>query len=119
MIVHKYNLRRFTLFSAIAILLVRVPYAFAQIAGDGEFTKPTKSRELIDLIQSIAELIMYIALPFLAIAIIWAGYRIVAARGNDSELSAARAMLLWSIIGAIVVIAAPTLTEIITDIVTF
>lgn len=120
MTIHKPKVLHFTLLPALAILLVRVSSALAQApAGDGEFSPVTRSRELIELIIGIVDWIMFITLPFLAIAIIWAGFRIVSARGNEAELTAAKAMLLWSVVGSVIVIAAPTLARIIRDIFTF
>lgn len=110
----------FTLPTTLAILLMSTFTAFAQSpAGDGEFSPPTDSREIVNLIISVADWIMIIVLPFLALAIIWAGFKIVSARGNEASLSTAKATLLWSVVGAIIVIAAPTLARIIVDIFRF
>jgi hypothetical protein len=120
MAIHKYKYRYFTILPTLAILLVRVSSTLAQdLPGDGEFKPVTQSRELIDLIIGMVDWIMFITLPFLAIAITWAGFRIVSARGSEAELTAAKGMLLWSVIGSVIVIAAPTLARIIRDVFTF
>lgn len=57
-----------------------------------------------DLIQKLLEIVFIIGVPVVALAIIWAGFQFVWAQGDPTKLQKAREVLLWTIVGAALVL---------------
>ena len=53
-----------------------------------------------DFIAKVLEIIVKIGTPIVVIFIIYAGFLFVAARGNETKLKHAKETLLWTIVGA-------------------
>ncbi|PIR69562.1 MAG: hypothetical protein COU47_02295 [Candidatus Niyogibacteria bacterium CG10_big_fil_rev_8_21_14_0_10_46_36] len=58
------------------------------------------------LAASIFRAIVIIAIPLTVIFLIWAGILFVTARGNETQLAKAKKVFVWSVIGAMVIVAA-------------
>lgn len=65
---------------------------------------PTGPNSIPILIQKILEGVLKIGLPLIALAIIYCGFLFVSARGNSEKLSKAKESLLWTIIGAAILL---------------
>ncbi|MCA9352002.1 TrbC/VirB2 family protein [Patescibacteria group bacterium] len=63
------------------------------------------------LIQKILEIVITIGVPIVALAIIYAGFQFVAARGNPEKLKRAKETLLYVIIGAAILLGAYVIAE--------
>lgn len=63
------------------------------------------------LIREILDIIVLIGVPIVAIMIIVSGLRLVLAQGKPEELSKARQGLLWTIVGAAIVLGAYAISE--------
>ena len=68
---------------------------------------------LSDLIISILNALIIIAIPVIVIFIVYAGFLYVTAQGNADKVRTATRALTYAIIGAVLIIAAVTITEII------
>lgn len=64
-----------------------------------------------ELIREILDIIVLIGVPIVAIMIIVSGLRLVLAQGKPEELSKARQGLLWTIVGAAIVLGAYAISE--------
>jgi hypothetical protein len=89
---------------------------------DGEGTPPPSDnakrtylfnplREGLDTIPKIVsalvkDIVIPIALPALALAIIWTGFLFVMARGNETKLTEAKRALKWTVIGGLIILGA-------------
>jgi secreted trypsin-like serine protease/major membrane immunogen (membrane-anchored lipoprotein) len=89
---------------------------------DGEGTPPPSEnakrtylfnplREGLDSIPKIVsalvkDIVIPIALPALALAIIWTGFLFVMARGNETKLTEAKRALKWTVIGGLIILGA-------------
>ena len=80
--------------------------------AQGRFFNPITSTALEAIILGIADILYLIALPFLGIIIIWAGFRIASSKGNEEQLTQAKKFLYWSIVGSIIIIGAKAIAEI-------
>ena len=67
------------------------------LEGNGVNTLP-------DLIQKILEGALKIGIPIVALAVIYCGFLFVAARGNSEKLTKAKDALLYTIIGAAILL---------------
>ncbi len=70
-------------------------------------------KSIPDLIVKILKIVRTIAIPIVVLLIIWAGFKFVWARGNPTELTKAREALMWTLIGAAILLGATLLVEII------
>lgn len=59
------------------------------------------------------KIIIPIAIPFVALAIIYTGFLFVAARGNEDKLSKAKEALKWTIIGTAIVLGAYVIAQVV------
>ena len=51
----------------------------------------------------------------ITIFLVWAGFLFVSARGNEQQLSTAKTMLFWTIIGAILIVGAWVLAQVVVE----
>jgi len=71
----------------------------------GPISNPLGSIESISaLVTKILDIVVQIGLPAIALAIVYTGFLFVAARGNDTKLTQAKTTLLWTVIGAAVIL---------------
>lgn len=75
--------------------------------GEGVICNPLpKITSIPGLIQTILEGAIKIGLPIVALAIIYAGFLFVFARGNPEKLGTAKDTLLYTLIGAAILLGA-------------
>lgn len=85
----------------------------------GKIINPLKNINSIpDLIQTFLEGAIKIAIPVLALAIIYCGFLFVFARGKAEKLTNAKNALLYTIIGAAVLLGAWAIAQLIVNTVT-
>lgn len=118
-----------TLFISFFFLFALVPTAFAQIqsnAGNSgvqlqsnggntgqsvTLMNPLKSgTSLESFLTSILEFIIRIGSIAIILMLVFVGYKFVVAQGSDTKLSEAKNMLLWTIIGALVLLGAKAIS---------
>ena len=68
-----------------------------------------------DLIRKILEGVLKIGIPIVALAIIYCGFLFVFARGNSEKLGKAKEALLYTIIGAAILLGAYAIANIISS----
>lgn len=66
---------------------------------------------LEDLIVRILEIIVQIGIPVIALFIIYSGFLFVAAQGNPQKLKQAKNTLLYTLIGAAVILASTVIAK--------
>ncbi len=69
----------------------------------------------LDIIRSITDLAMNLLIGVGVLFLVLAGFMFLFARGDESKLSQARTMLLWSVIGIAVGALAPVFVGLATD----
>lgn len=74
-------------------------------------TQDTIQDFLLDMLQGIIKILI----PVIALAIIYAGFLFVTARGNPQELNKAKSALLYSVIGAAILLGAWALAQLISE----
>ncbi len=70
---------------------------------------------LPDLIQKILEGLLKIGMPIVALAIIYCGFLFVAARGNSEKLTKAKDALLYTLIGAAILLGSWAIAKLISN----
>jgi Type IV secretion system pilin len=77
----------------------------APACGPGKICNPIpKVGSLPDLIKTILEGVLKIGIPVIALAIIYSGFLFVFARGNPEKLTKAKDALLYTLIGAAILL---------------
>lgn len=69
------------------------------------------------LLVAILDILMILAVPIIVFFIIFAGFNYVTAQGNPEKIKTATRSLTYAIIGAVLILGAVALSEIITGIV--
>lgn len=72
-------------------------------------------QNLPDFIVKVIEIIMYVGVPLLVIAVIYAGFLYVKAQGNSEALKKAHQTLLYTVIGGFLLLGAFVISKAIGD----
>jgi len=76
---------------------------------------PISSDTLIELIKKILEGAIKIGMPVIVLAIIYSGFLFVSAQGNSEKLGEAKRALLYTLIGAAILLGSWGIAQLITD----
>lgn len=77
-------------------------------AGDG-FVNPLKAKSLQELLVQILNAVIFILFPIIVLMIVYTGFLFVAAQGNPTKLTEVRKALVWTVVGALVVLGSKAL----------
>ena len=101
-------------------ILIPVQYIFAEGEAETEAASTAVYLEnplsgninsLPELIKSLLNIVLIIGTPLVALAIIFAGFMLVAAQGNPEKLQKARQALLWAVVGGAVLLGSYVLAQ--------
>ena len=71
-----------------------------------KFDNPIKFNTLQDFLKAVLDVIIAIAFPVIVLAIIYTGFLFVSARGRPEALTTAKKSLVWTLIGAMILLGA-------------
>jgi len=74
---------------------------------------PIKANNLQELIERLMRLVYLVGVPILVCFLLWAGFKFIEARGNDSKLKIAKQNLLNVVIGAVLFLGAYTIAKVV------
>jgi hypothetical protein len=104
----KRSILQFTLF---LFLFLPPVLSLAQLDGtitpcniSGRICNPIKENDLNGLIKTILEGLIKIGIPVVALAIIYCGFLFVKARGNTEQINKAKDALMYTLIGAAILL---------------
>ena len=87
--------------------------------GGDTFLNPLGSINTIpDLIKRILGIVMQVGIPLIALMIMYAGFLYVTARGDPNKLTKAREALVYTLIGAAIILGAFVISNAITGTIT-
>lgn len=84
----------------------------------GKLHNPIPADSLEEFIATILKGVIKVGIPLVVIMIIYSGFLFVTALGNTEKLSKAKDALLWSVVGAAVLLGSWAIAELIVDTVT-
>jgi hypothetical protein len=105
----------FVLFIPILSLADTVNTPPADQAPSVTINNPIKVNTVNGFIRTILEGVIKIGIPIVALAIIYSGFLFVTARGNPESLKTAKSALLYSVIGAAILLGAWAIAQLISD----
>ncbi len=73
------------------------------------FVNPLGDIDLRTFLVKILNSLIYILFPIIVLMIVYTGFLFVSAQGNESKLTEARRSLLWTVVGALVVLGSVAL----------
>lgn len=76
------------------------------ITPGSHLCQPNAAPSIDIIFQSIANFLLLYGMPFVVIFMIIAGFMFVTARGNEEQLTKAKTMLWWTIVGTAIIIGA-------------
>ena len=114
----KENFTRLSLFFSLVLVPTFFIYADGGPCPTGKFCNPIASKTIQEFILKFLEGAIKIGIPIIALAIIYSGFLFVAASGNSEKLNKAKSALLYSAIGAAVLLGALAISKIIAETVT-
>lgn len=97
----------FTLFLPISTV-----FSQGQFTGpSGELKNPIKYDTIKDFLTAMLDALIIIAFPFIVLAVVYAGFLFVSARGNEEKLKTAKRVFVWVIVGSLIILGAKVLSE--------
>ena len=91
-------------FLPLAVLVVTYPaIMFAA------FDDPLSAGTLWDFLVAILNAVIYILFPIIVLMIVYTGFLFVSAQGNPTKLQDARRALIWTVVGALVILGSKAL----------
>ncbi|MFA5936896.1 MAG: hypothetical protein WC822_03390 [Candidatus Paceibacterota bacterium] len=108
---HKIALIAFTFFYPVLSL------ADSTIPVDSsvQIINPISSTSIIELIRKVLEGVIKIGMPIIVLAVIYCGFLFVQAQGKPAEIEKARSSLLYTLIGAAILIGSWAIAQLIAD----
>jgi len=88
---------------------------FLYVYADGTIINPIHANTVQEFIGNILTGVIRIGMPVVALAIIYSGFLFVSARGNTEKLTKAKSALLYTIIGAGILLGSWAIAQIISD----
>lgn len=95
--------------------------SFAQVVGgapidtQGKLVNPISQNSLNGLIKTFLEGVLKVGIPVVALAIIYCGFLFVSARGNTEKLTKAKDALLYTLIGAAILLGSWAIAQLVSD----
>ena len=88
-----------------------------QVNDPAALQNPLRVSTVNELLVAILNVLIVIAVPIVVIFIILAGFKYVTARGNQNDIQDAHRALTYAVIGAVLIIGALAIAEIISNLV--
>lgn len=74
--------------------------------GGGGFLNPIGFDSLRDFLLALLQVIITIAFPIIVLAVVYTGFLFVSARGSEEKLKTAKKALVWTLVGAMIILGA-------------
>lgn len=94
---------------AVLLTLFLSGFVYADEGGSpvsATLTNPLKFGTIDEFLTALLGILVQIMVPITTVMIIYSGFLFVKARGNPTELQAARSSFLWTVVGAAVLLGA-------------
>lgn len=119
----KFLIKNTLIFVLVSFILISPVLSLAQnVNTPATGTPPTTINNPIPKVTSVTSFIktilvglIKIGIPIVALAIIYSGFLFVMARGNPESLKTAKSALLYSVIGAAIVLGAWAIAQLISE----
>ena len=83
--------------------------------GGGALTNPLSSCTIQDLLGKVLDAVIAIGTVVVTIMLVYCGFLFVVAQGNEEKIRDARSALVWTVIGALVLLGAKVIEGVISN----
>lgn len=101
------------------VLLPLISFAQGSLSApciiSGQVCNPINADTINGFIKQVLEGVLTIGIPIVALAIIYSGFLFVSARGKPEELKKAKDALLYTLIGAAILLGSWAIAQLISD----
>lgn len=100
---------------AILLLVIATPQLTLadSMPVDLSGANPIAQQDIYGLISAVLDFVVKIGAAIVVFFMIYAGFLFVTAQGSDDKISKAKTTFFWTVIGALVLLGAATLSEIV------
>ncbi len=81
----------------------------------GKLCNPINAKSINEVIKKILEAVIKIGIPIIALAIVYSGFLFVSARGKPEKLKEAKSALLYTLIGAAILLGSWAIAQLISE----
>ena len=103
----------------LAVFILALPVlSFAQVTGDPPIVtidNPIGADTINELIKTILEGVIKIGIPIITLAIIYCGFLFVSAQGKPESIKKAKDALLYTLIGAAILLGSWAIAQLISE----
>jgi len=96
------NLKK-TISGAFAVAVLGVAAASAVLAQEVEIKNPLGDKGLEDIIQGVIDFIFGLALLICPIFIVWGGFQIATANGEDTKIKEGKQKITYALVGLVII----------------
>lgn len=75
----------------------------------GGITNPLKFDSISEFLNAILDVIILISVPIIILFIVYGGFKFISAQGNETKLSDAKRIIMYTLIGAVLILGAKVL----------
>lgn len=96
--------------------LITTSLAFMPVLADAAgITNPLDPQysTLPDFLNRLLDILIMLSIPIVVVAVIYAGFLFVTAGENATKLSNAKKILLWTLIGALIILGAKVIAAVV------
>jgi len=112
----KKNLHKIVSLGYISLLPVSMLYAAQDPSCPaGQICPPINETTINGFIKTLLEGVLKIGMPIVALAIIYCGFLFVQARGNSEKITKAKDALMYTLIGAAILLGSWAIAQLISD----
>jgi hypothetical protein len=120
MLVHRFNsdiYKKIWVWFILYIVLFRFESVYSAPVGcpADELCPPTVAQNIPELLEALVDILIKIGIPLAALAIIYAGFLFVTARGSEEQVKKAKKTFLYTIIGTAILLGAWVIISAISD----
>ena len=112
------NFQKFLVFVYAFFVPIFTLYAETKFSEGGQISNPLASKginSISGLIETFLKGALRVGIPIIALAIIYCGFLFVAARGNSEKLTKAKDALMYTLIGAAVLLGSWAIAQLISE----
>jgi hypothetical protein len=81
----------------------------------GKICNPIATDTITDFIENLLTNVIRIGIPIIALAVIYSGFLFVFARGNPEKITEAKSALLYTLIGAVLLLGSWAIAQLISE----
>lgn len=76
---------------------------------------PITANNLWDAVIMMVNVVRFVAIPFLVLAIMWAGFLFIKAQGSSDQINEAKKVFFWTLVATLIILSAIPLAELLRD----